>query len=251
MTRPVAQLERCMMVLLLLRHLLHVMQRRVMNRSTSRMNRFRTIHPYSLIGRRVRRRRIILRNAGILHKVARWRKPSRNLPWTVRRRYRYLGKINPLQQVLVVQPRQRSQFFVIRSNPVYNHPIGSQRSRRGPNCMVLVMGQLMAGAATAAGDDQVVADGVAVAGATASVKDFVIGRVHLFRGQQDDVADAVHAFRGGYIILAQVSLLEHDQLGRLLVLLLLWRHHRRLTCRRGSVAMDGCHVGNTVSTTAV
>lgn len=81
----------------------------------------------------------------------------------------------------------------------------------------------------------------------------MIGRVHLFRGQQDDVADAIHAFRGGYIILAQVSLLEHDQLGRLLVLLLLWRHHRRLTCRRGrdSVAMDGCHVGNTVSATAV
>lgn len=79
----------------------------------------------------------------------------------------------------------------------------------------------------------------------------MIGRVHLFRGQQDDVADAVHAFRCGYIILAQVSLLEHDQLGRLLVLL--WRHHRRLTCRRGrdSVAMDGCHVGNTVSATAV
>lgn len=80
----------------------------------------------------------------------------------------------------------------------------------------------------------------------------MIGRVHLFRGQQDDVAHAVHAFRGGYIILAQVSLLEHDQLGRLLVLLLLlWRHHHRLTCRRGSVAMDGCHVGNTVSATAV
>lgn len=80
----------------------------------------------------------------------------------------------------------------------------------------------------------------------------MIGRVHLFRGQQDDVADAVHAFRCGYIILAQVSLLEHDQLGRLLVLLLLWRHHRRLTCHgRGSVAMDGCHVGNTVSATAV
>lgn len=79
----------------------------------------------------------------------------------------------------------------------------------------------------------------------------MIGRVHLFRGQEDNVTDAVHAFRGGYIILAQVSLLEHDQLGRLLVLL--WRHHRRLTCRRGrdSVAMDGCHVGNTVSATVV
>lgn len=112
--------------------------------------------------------------------------------------------------------------------------------------MMLVMGQLMAGAATGTGYDQV----VAVAGAAAAVEDFVIGRVHLFRGQQDDVADAVHAFRGGYIILAQVSLLEHDQLGRWLLVLLLWRHYRRLTChRRGSVAMDGCHAGNTASTT--
>lgn len=71
-----------------------------------------------------------------------------------------------------MQPRQRSQFFIIRSNPVYNHPIGGKGSRRGPNGMMLVMGQLMtvvtvvaAGAATA-GDDQVVADG-AGAGAAA------------------------------------------------------------------------------------
>lgn len=76
----------------------------------------------------------------------------------------------------------------------------------------------------------------------------MIGRVHLFRCQEDDVTDTVHAVRGGYIILAQVSLLEHDQLGRLV--LLLWRHYRRLTCRRGrgSVAMDGCHAGNTAAT---
>lgn len=82
----------------------------------------------------------------------------------------------------------------------------------------------------------------------------MIGRVHLFRSQEDNVADAVHAVRGGYIILAQVSLLEHDQLGRLLVLLVLWRHYRRLTCchrrGRGSVAMDGCHAGNTATTSA-
>lgn len=82
----------------------------------------------------------------------------------------------------------------------------------------------------------------------------MIGRVHLFRCQEDDVADTVHAVRGGYIILAQVSLLEHDQLGRLLlVLLLLWRHYRRLTCHRrgrGSVAMDGCYAGNTAASAA-
>lgn len=117
---------------------------------------------------------------------------------------------------------------------------------------MLVMGQLMtviagARAATAASDDQVVADGAA------AVKDFMVRRVHLFRCQEDNVADAVHAFRGGYIILAQVSLLEHDQLGRLLLLVLLWRHYRRLTCYRrrgrGSVAMDRCHVGNTAAAT--
>lgn len=69
-----------------------------------------------------------------------------------------------------MQPRQRSQFFIVRANPVHDHPIGSQGSRRGPNCMVLVMGQLMAGAATTARNDQVVTDGVAaVAGATAAV----------------------------------------------------------------------------------
>lgn len=73
---------------------------------------------------------------------------------------------------------------------------------------MLVMGQRVtvvvvgAAAAGAAGDDQVIA-GVAV-------KNFMIGRVHLFSGQKDDVSDAVHTFRGGYIILAQMSLLEHD-----------------------------------------
>lgn len=59
-------------------------------------------------------------------------------------------------------------------------------------------------ATAASGDDHVVVDEVVLR----------IAHLHLFRGEQDDVAHAVHAVRCGYIILAEMSLLQYDQFGR-------------------------------------
>lgn len=109
--------------------------------------------------------------------------------------------------------------------------------------MVLVMGQRVSvSAAAAAGDHQVVAT------ASTAVYEFMV-RVHLFGRQEHNISD-VHAFRCCYIILAQMSLLEHDQLGlrwRQRLLPARWRQYRRRRRRRGSVAKDRCHaIGSTV-----
>lgn len=74
---------------------------------------------------------------------------------------------------------------------------------------MLVVGQRMTvvvAAAAAAGNHQVVAT------TSTAVYDFMV-RVHLLGRQEHNVADTVHAFRCSYIILAQVSLLKHDQFG--------------------------------------
>lgn len=134
-----------------------------------------------------------------------------------------------------MQPRQRCQFFVV-GGAVHDDTVGREGGRRRPDGMVLVMRQRMAvaAAAAAAGNDQVV-----------TIVQHLMVRVHLFRRKEDNVADAVHALRGSYIILAQMSLLQHDQLGR--SVRRWWRHRQsRRRRRRGSVAMDRCHaaVGN-------
>lgn len=133
-----------------------------------------------------------------------------------------------------MQPRQRRQFFVV-GGAVHDDTVGREGGRRRPDGMVLVMRQRMAVAgAAAAGNDQVV-----------TIVQHLMVRVHLFRRKEDNVADAVHALRGSYIILAQMSLLQHDQLGR--SVRRWWRHRQsRRRRRRGSVAMDRCHaaVGN-------
>lgn len=67
-TRPVAQLERSVVRNLLG---LYVVQICMMNRSTSWMDGFRTVNPNSLIGRRIRRRSVVLGNARVFHEIAR------------------------------------------------------------------------------------------------------------------------------------------------------------------------------------
>lgn len=57
---------------------------------------------------------------------------------------------------------------------------------------------------TARSDDHVIVDEVMLGAA----------HVHLFRSKQNNIANAVHAVRCGYIILAKMSLLQYDQLGR-------------------------------------
>lgn len=133
-----------------------------------------------------------------------------------------------------MQPRQRRQFFVV-GGAVHDHAVGREGGRRRPDGMMLVMRQRMTvTAAAATGDHQVV-----------TIVQHLMVRVHLFRRKEDNVADAVHALRGSYIIFAQMSLLQHDQLGR--SVRRGWRHRQsRRRRRRGSVAMDRCHaaVGN-------
>lgn len=107
-----------------------------------------------------------------------------------------------------MEPRQRSQFLVVAaSDAVDHHPVGGEGRSCRSDSVVLVMGQRVSvSAAAAAGDDQVVAT------ASTAVDEFMV-RVHLFSRQEYNIPDTVHAFRGCYIILAQMSLLEHDQLG--------------------------------------
>lgn len=94
MTRPVAQLERCVVV----RLMLHVVKVRVVNRSGSStgMDGFRAVHAYALIRGRVGRGGVVLGYARVFHKVAGRREASGHLAWTVRRRYRHLGEIDTL-----------------------------------------------------------------------------------------------------------------------------------------------------------
>lgn len=79
--------------------------------------------------------------------------------------------------------------------------------------MVLVMGQRVAVVVTVAAAAAATAcDNQVVATTSTIVYDFMV-RVHLFGRQQHNVADTVHSFRCSYIILAQMSLLQHDQFG--------------------------------------
>lgn len=133
-----------------------------------------------------------------------------------------------------MQPSQRSQFFVGvdydlagTASTVHgrqHRPAADVLLQRLRVMMVIMMGGMMIGIAAAAaaatvvemtgntgaavavagGDDHVVVDEVVLR----------IAHVHLFRGEQDNVAHAVHAFRCGYIILAKMSLLQYDQFGR-------------------------------------
>lgn len=140
------------------------------------------------------------------------------LPGTVRRRHWDLGQIYAFQQVLIVQPSQRSQFLVGVDYDLMAGPARSVHRRQYRSVadmvlllllwlrMVMVVGGMMiaemtgTGAAAARRDDHVV------------VVDEVVLRtahLHLFRGEQDNVADAVHAVRCGYIILAEMSLLQY------------------------------------------
>lgn len=147
-----------------------------------------------------------------------------SLPWTVRRRHWDLGQIYAFQQVLIVQPSERGQFLVGVDYDLMAGPARSVRRSRQHRCSIakmllvlllllrmmrMVMGGMVIAAATAvaSGDDHVVIEEVVLLLDDAA-------HVHLFRGQQDNVADAVHAVRGGYIILAKMSLLQYDQLGR-------------------------------------
>lgn len=145
-----------------------------------------------------------------------------------------------------MEPRQRSQFLVVAaSDAVDHHPVGGEGRSCRADSMVLVMGQRVSvsAAAAAAGDYQIVAT------ASTAVYEFMV-RVHLFSRQEYNISDTVHAFRSRYIILAQMSLLEHDQLGlrrRQRLLPARWRQYRRRRRRRGSVAKDRCHaIGSTV-----
>lgn len=139
------------------------------------------------------------------------------LPWTVRRRHWDLGEIYAFQQVLIVQPSERGQFLVGVDYDLTGpaRPVRSRQHRSIAEMLLLLLLVLrmvrmvmMGGMVIAAGgDDHVVVDEVVLLLDDA-------GHVHLFRGQQDNVADAVHAVRGGYIILAEMSLLQYDQFGR-------------------------------------
>lgn len=176
------------------------------------------------------------------------------LPWTVRRRHWDLGQIYAFQQVLIVQPSERGQFLVGVDYDLMAGPARSVRSSRQHRCsiaevllvllllrmmrMVMVGGMVIAAATVASGDDHVVIEEVVLLLDDAA-------HVHLFRGQQDNVADAVHAVRGGYIILAEMSLLQYDQFGRGRGrrgrVGGRWRHDRRRRRRRCCrVAMDRC-----------
>lgn len=115
-------------------------------------------------------------------------------------------RILTFQQVLIVQPSQRSQFLVGVDYDLMAGPARSVHRRQYRSVadmvlllllwlrMVMVVGGMMiaemtgTGAATARRDDHVV------------VVDEVVLRtahLHLFRGEQDNVADAVHAVRCG------------------------------------------------------
>lgn len=172
------------------------------------------------------------------------------LPGTIRRRHWDLGQIYAFQQVLIVQPSQRSQFLVgvdydlagpARTVHGRQHrPVADMLLQRRllllrmVMLLVIMMGGMMIGAAAvemigntgaaaaaARGDDHVVVDEVVLRTA----------HVHLFRGEQDNVAHAVHAFRCGYIILAEMSLLQYDQFG-------CGRGRRRRRRRRGGWRHD-------------
>lgn len=141
------------------------------------------------------------------------------LSWTVRRRHWDLGQIYSFQQILIVQPSERGQFLIVGvDDDAGPGPVRRQHGSIADRVLLMmVCGMIIVVTIVATG-----AAVVAVA-ATAGRNDHVVvvdevvlhaAHVHLFRGEQDNVSDAVHAVRGGYIILAELSLLQYHQFGR-------------------------------------
>lgn len=109
-----------------------------------------------------------------------------------------------------MQPRERRQFLV---------SVGRQNRCRGgsvPDCCVMLLLLLQMVVTTAAGASAAAVTVVTMATVTVAagddhvvVDDVVFGfDVHLFGREQDNVANTVHALRRGYIILAEMSLLQ-------------------------------------------
>lgn len=115
-----------------------------------------------------------------------------------------------------MQPSERGQFLIVGvDDDAGPGTIGGQHGTITDRVLLLLM--MMRGMTNMA------AAVVTVTATTAGADDHVVvvdevvlrtAHVHLFRGEQHNVADAVHAVRGGYIILAEMSLLQYHQFGR-------------------------------------
>lgn len=125
-----------------------------------------------------------------------------------------------------MQPSEWGQFLVGVDDDLAG-PARSVRSRQhGSSADMLLLLRmmmerlLMGGVVIAAAVTKVTASSNADSAARSDdhvvVNEVMLGttHVHLFRGEQDNVANAVHVVCGGYIILAEMSLLQYDQFGR-------------------------------------
>lgn len=115
-----------------------------------------------------------------------------------------------------MQPSERGQFLIVGvDDDAGPGPIGCQHGSIADRVMVCGMIIVVTIVTTAAA--------MVTVTATAGRNDHVVvvdkvvlhtAHIHLFRGEQHNVADTVHAVGGGYIILAELSLLQYHQFGR-------------------------------------